>query len=85
MLRAFHRRLHTSKFYIDGTWVVPRDGGWDGVDHRPGATSMDITNPASGAAIGTLALGTSEDVDAAVAAARLASDSWSATTKATRL
>jgi aldehyde dehydrogenase (NAD+) len=85
MLKAIHRRLHTSKFYIDGSWVAPRDGGWDGVVHRPSSTSMDITNPASGAAIGTLALGTFQDVDAAVAAARSASDSWRATTKATRL
>jgi aldehyde dehydrogenase (NAD+) len=54
--------------YIDGGWV-PSSGS----DH------IDVENPATEQIIGRVPSGTSEDVDRAVAAARAAADSWSAT------
>jgi aldehyde dehydrogenase (NAD+) len=54
--------------YIDGGWV-PSSGS----DH------IDVENPATEQIIGRVPSGTSEDVDRAVAAARTAADSWSAT------
>jgi aldehyde dehydrogenase (NAD+) len=54
--------------YVDGGWV-PSSGS----DH------IDVENPATEQIIGRVPSGTSEDVDRAVAAARAAADSWSAT------
>lgn len=62
------------KFYIGGRWVAPL-----------GADTMPIMNPALNAQIGTLSLGNAADVDAAVAAASAAFDSFSMTSKAERL
>lgn len=62
------------KFYINGKWVDP-------VESRV----MDITNPATEETIGQLALGSVEDVNQAVAAARSAFGSWSLSTKEERL
>ncbi len=64
---------HTNTFYIDGQWVVP-----------VGTQKMDIVNPATEASVGTLALGTGEDVDRAVAAAKAAFPAWAATPVAER-
>ncbi|MEM5432124.1 aldehyde dehydrogenase family protein [Cupriavidus oxalaticus] len=63
------------QFYIDGQWVDP----------APGATAMDIINPATEAVAGKVALGTAADVDRAVAAARAAFPAWSQTSRETRI
>ncbi|WP_322046554.1 aldehyde dehydrogenase family protein [Paraburkholderia sp. J67] len=63
------------RFYIDGAWVEP----------APGGTTYEIVNPATEAAIGTLAMGTTDDVDRAVRAARAAFPAWSATPRETRV
>ncbi len=60
------------RHYINGSWTAPA------------ATHQPITNPATGDTTGTLGLGTAEDVDLAVAAARTAFASWSQTTAAER-
>jgi malonate-semialdehyde dehydrogenase (acetylating)/methylmalonate-semialdehyde dehydrogenase len=54
--------------YIGGTWAEPA-----------GAESLAVENPATGATIAELPLSGTADVDAAVAAARAAFPSWSAT------
>ncbi|MCF8588438.1 aldehyde dehydrogenase family protein [Gordonia liuliyuniae] len=59
-----------NQFYIDGQWVAPARG----------SGTLDVINPATEKAAGTVAIGGSADVDAAVAAARRAFDSWSQTT-----
>jgi aldehyde dehydrogenase (NAD+) len=64
-----------NQFYIDGQWVDP----------APGATEMDIVNPATEALAGKVALGTAADVDRAVAAARAAFPAWSQTSRETRI
>jgi len=63
-----------NKFYIGGRWVEP----------AAGAHFADIVNPATEDVIGRVAMGTSADVDAAVAAARAAFPAWSRTSVATR-
>ena len=62
------------QFYIDGAWVnpiAPKD--------------FEVINPATEEVAGTISMGTSKDVDLAVAAARRAFDSYSRTTPAERL
>lgn len=54
------------KFYIDGQWVDPAGG-----------RVIEVINPATEAAAGVVALGTAEDVDKAVKAARRAFDTYS--------
>ena len=51
----------TARFYIDGRWVAPLSNA-----------TKDIINPATEDVIGRVALGSSEDVDCAVRAARAA-------------
>ena len=63
-----------NEFYIDGEWTA-----------RPDAPLLDIVNPASEEAVGRVAMGSSADVDAAVAAARAAFPSFAATSRADRL
>ena len=63
-----------SKFYIDGTWVEARS-----------RRELDVINPATEEVIGKVALGTPEDVDAAVAAARRAFETYSQTSREERL
>lgn len=58
-----------NQFYIDGQWVDPVE-----------LNLLDVINPATEKAAGHVALGTKADVDAAVAAARRAFDTWSQTT-----
>ena len=65
---------HTEQFYIDGRWVEPASPRW-----------FDIVDPATEAPVGRLALGHADDVDRAVAAARRAFASWSATSVAERV
>jgi aldehyde dehydrogenase (NAD+) len=57
------------QFYIDGRWVDP-------IKLR----SHDVINPATEEVCGRISLGSAEDVDRAVAAARRAFDSFSSTT-----
>jgi aldehyde dehydrogenase (NAD+) len=64
-----------NRFYINGQWVAPHDGG----------TLHPIVNPADETTIGTLTLGTAGDVDRAVAAARAAFPTWSTTTREERI
>ena len=65
---------NAGKFYINGEWVEPST-----------SDTLDVINPATEEVIGTLALGGQADVDAAVAAARAAFESWSQTSLDERL
>jgi aldehyde dehydrogenase (NAD+) len=62
------------KFYIDGQWVDPV---------RP--HTIDVINPATEEPCGRISLGSAEDVDLAVAAAKRAEASYAATTREERL
>ena len=62
------------QFYIGGEWVKPRS-----------AKMLPVMNPATDEAIATIALGSKADVDDAVAAARAAFPTFSATTREERL
>jgi delta 1-pyrroline-5-carboxylate dehydrogenase len=62
-----------TKFYIDGAWVAPRV-----------KRELDVVNPATEEVIGKVALGGPEDVDAAVAAAQRAFETFSLTTREQR-
>jgi len=64
----------TLQFFIDGAWVDPIEPG-----------TLDVINPATEDVIGQVSRGTKADVDAAVAAARRAFDSFSKTTRAERI
>lgn len=57
-----------SHFCIDGTWVTPT-----------GSRRFEVTDPATEEPCGSVAMAESADVDAAVAAARRAFPSFSAT------
>jgi aldehyde dehydrogenase (NAD+) len=65
---------HVKQFYIDGAWVDPL-----------GTDTLDVINPATEEAITSIAMGGPEDVDAAVAAAKAAFETYSLTTKQERL
>jgi len=60
-------------FYINGKWVTPHS-----------KKTLDVLNPANEEVIGTITLGDQEDVNAAVAAARKAFETFSKTTVAER-
>ena len=60
-------KIH-EKFYIGGEWVVPA-----------GTATEDVINSATEEVIGRVPMGSAEDVDRAVAAARRAFPSWSTT------
>src|SRR5499426_3899499 len=62
------------KFYIDGAWVDP-------VEPR----TLDVINPATEQAVGTISLGSAKDVDRAVKAARAGFPAYSRMSKADRL
>jgi aldehyde dehydrogenase (NAD+) len=66
--------LEKLKFYIDGRWVEP-------IEPR----ILDVVNPATEQAYGRISLGSDADVDAAVAAAKRAFDSYSRTTREQRI
>ena len=59
---------NNEKFYINGEWVDPS-----------GSETVDVINPATEEAIGTISLGNQSDVDAAVTAAQEAFQSFSQT------
>ena len=60
--------------YIDGAWVDPLE-----------TKEFQVINPATEAVAGVISMGTTKDVDRAVAAARRAFDSYSRTTPADRI
>lgn len=62
------------RFFINGAWVSP-----------PGRRELAVVNPATEQEIGKILLGTAEDVDAAVKAARAAFEAFSQTTREERI
>ncbi|WP_412049856.1 aldehyde dehydrogenase family protein [Hoeflea sp. Naph1] len=64
-----------ARFYINGGWVEPSSG----------ATMMDVVNPATEASVARVALGTRQDAEKAIAAARAAFPAFSAWSVADRL
>ena len=65
---------NATKFYIDGRWVEPSTG-----------ERLDVVDPATEQPIAQIALGAAADVDAAVAAAARAFETWSQTSVEERL
>ncbi|RZV37611.1 MAG: aldehyde dehydrogenase family protein, partial [Acidimicrobiales bacterium] len=63
-----------NRFYIDGKWVSAE-----------GRQTTDVVNPATEQSCAKLSMGTSSDVDAAVAAAKSAFPSFSQTSREERL
>ncbi|MGP1676254.1 MAG: aldehyde dehydrogenase family protein [Burkholderiales bacterium] len=61
------------KLYINGLWIAPKGG-----------KSIDVINASTEEVMGSVPEGTPDDVNAAVAAARAAFDSWAATPAAER-
>jgi aldehyde dehydrogenase (NAD+) len=61
------------QFYIDGKWADPVS-----------PNLFDVVNPATEEVAGQISLGSSEDIDLAVAAARRAFPSYSRTTRKER-
>lgn len=62
------------RFYIDGAWVTP-----------PGRRELAVINPATEQEVGKIMLGTAEDVNVAVKAARAAFETYSQTTREERV
>lgn len=67
-------KARTDLFYINGAWVAPQ-----------GTTRIDIQNPATESAIGSVTLGDKSDADSAVEAAAAAFPAWSRSTVAERV
>ncbi len=65
---------HVKQFYIDGKWVAPLT-----------KDTLDVINPATEEPIESIAMGGPDDVDAAVAAAKAAFETFSLTTKDERI
>jgi aldehyde dehydrogenase (NAD+) len=65
---------HVKQFYIDGKWVEP-----------VGDETLAVVNPATEEVIDSIAMGGPDDVDAAVAAAKRAFETFSLTTREERL
>ncbi len=63
-----------TRFYINGEWVEPST-----------RNTLDVINPATEKVIGSVALGSEKDVDKAVAAAKVAFDSYSQTSQEERI
>jgi len=62
------------RFYINGEWTSPAD--------RP---VHEVINPATEQPVATISMGTAEDVDQAVQAARAVFENWAATSREERL
>ncbi len=62
------------KFYINGEWVASSTG-----------ETLEVINPATEEPIDSIAMGGPADVDAAVAAASAAFETWSLTTREERV
>lgn len=72
---VYHERMKDClKFYINGSWVDPKEGN-----------VLEVINPATEKPFARIALGSKADVDQAVKAARAAFPSYSATSKHERL
>ncbi|VAW02951.1 Aldehyde dehydrogenase, partial [hydrothermal vent metagenome] len=65
---------NSKNFYINGAWVAPVT-----------ANDFAVINPANEQEVATISLGSQADVDAAVAAAKAAFETWSMTSKQQRL
>src|SRR6201996_1780404 len=65
---------HELQFYIDGAWVAPL-----------GTATLDVIDPSTEEAYTKIAMGTAEDVNRAVAAAKAAFPSFSQTTREERI
>jgi aldehyde dehydrogenase (NAD+) len=63
-----------AKFYINGEWVTPQ-----------GTERLDVINPATEEPCGSIVLGTAEDLDRAVAAAKAAFERFSQTSREDRI
>ena len=63
---------NAQKFYINGAWVEPSTTG-----------TIDVINPATEKPIASIAMGGAADVDAAVAAAKAAFETFSQTSVTT--
>lgn len=63
------------RFYINGEWVAPSQA----------ATAIDVINPATERSVAKVAIGTREDAERAIAAARAAFSEFGASSKADRL
>ncbi len=66
--------LEKLQFYIDGQWVDPLE-----------PRTLDVVNPANETVYGRISLGSAADVDAAVAAAKTAFDSFSVSKREERI
>ena len=66
--------MSLEKFYINGSWVDPIK-----------KETIDIINPADESIVGKLSVGSAEDIDKAVKAARTAFSSFSESSKKERL
>ncbi|EDQ34211.1 NAD-dependent aldehyde dehydrogenase [Hoeflea phototrophica DFL-43] len=66
---------NTGRFYINGEWVSPSSG----------ASLLDVINPATEASVAKVAIGSPEDAEKAIMAARAAFAGFSATSKDDRL
>ena len=62
------------QFYINGEWVEPSS-----------PKTLDVINPSTEEVMGVISLGTAEDVNKAVAAAKQAFESYSQTTREERI
>src|ERR1700733_2599260 len=65
---------HHQQFYIDGAWVAPL-----------ASTTLDVINPATEQAYTKIALGSTADVDRAVAAAKAAFPAFARPSREERL
>ena len=65
---------HKKQFYINGQWVEPST-----------TQTVDVINPATEEVVATIAMGSEQDVNAAVAAARTAFESFSQTSREERI
>ena len=65
---------NAQKFYINGAWVDPTT-----------SDTLDVINPATEQSIATIAMGGTADVDAAMAAASAAFESYSQTSREERV
>ena len=65
---------HKKQFYINGQWVEPST-----------TQTVDVINPATEEVVATIAMGSEKDVNAAVAAARTAFESFSQTSREERI
>jgi len=71
-MRGVEMRTY-NKFYINGEWVNPVGQG-----------TSDVINPHTGEVSARVPIGNTHDVDAAVAAAKQASKTWSRTSASDR-